>query len=75
MCFLFSLLPATILTVFGYIVLYCSSKVDGAMRTFGKVLAIWTFVLAAFPVLAGAYVTIAGICPFDWMMQHISVQK
>ncbi len=29
MCFLFSLFPATMLTVLGYFVLYCSTKADG----------------------------------------------
>jgi hypothetical protein len=75
MCFFFSLLPATVLTVLGYIVLCCSRKVDGGTRTFGTVLAVWTFVLAALPVLVGTYVTTAGLCPFDWVVQHIAVQK
>ncbi len=74
MCFLFSLFPATMLTVFGYIVLYCSTKADGAVKPFGKILAIWVFVLAAIPPIIGAYVTIAGICPIDKMMQKLSGQ-
>jgi hypothetical protein len=74
MCFLFSLFPATILTVLGYFVLYCSTKADGAVKTFGKILAIWVFVLAAFPPTMGAYVTIAGLCPIDAMMQKMSGQ-
>ena len=74
MCFLFSLFPATMLTVFGYIVLYCSSKADGALKSFGKILAIWVFVLAAIPPIIGAYVTIAGICPIGAMMQKMSGQ-
>jgi len=74
MCFLFSLFPATMLTVFGYIVLYCSTKADGALKTFGKILAIWVFVLAAIPPIIGAYVTIAGICPIDTMIQKLSGQ-
>ncbi len=74
MCFLFSLFPATMLTVLGYIVLYCSTKADGAVKIFGKILAIWVFVLAAFPPIMGAYVTIAGICPINGIMQKISGQ-
>ncbi len=74
MCFLFSLFPATMLTVLGYIVLYCSTKVDGGVKIFGKILAIWVFVLAAFPPIMGAYVTIAGICPINGIMQKISGQ-
>jgi hypothetical protein len=63
MCFVFSLFPATMLTVLGYIVLYCSTKADGSVKTFGKILAIWVFILAVLPPLIGAYVSIAGICP------------
>jgi hypothetical protein len=75
MCFLLSLFPATILTVVGYVVLYCSTKTDGAVKAFGKLLAIWVFVLAAFPPITGAYVTIAGICPIDGLMQKMFAQK
>ena len=63
MCFVFSLFPATMLTVLGYIVLYCSTKADGSVKTFGKILAIWVFILAVLPPLIGAYVSVAGICP------------
>jgi len=75
MCFLFSLFPATILTVLGYVVLYCSTKADGAVKTFGKILAIWVFVLAVFPPIMGAYVTIASTCPIDGITQKMSAQK
>ncbi len=62
------------LTVLGYIVLYCSTKAEGAVKTFGKILAIWVFVLAALPPIMGAYVTIAGICPIGAIMQKMSGQ-
>ena len=75
MCSLFSLFPATILTAVGYVVLYCSTKTDGAVRAFGKLLAIWLFVLAAFPLIMGAYVTIAGTCPINRMIENVSAQK
>lgn len=65
MCFLFSLFPATVLTIFGYIVLYCAAKSEGGLRTFGRILAAWVFVLAVLPPLVGAYVSIAGLCPID----------
>ena len=41
MTFVFSLFPATLLAVLGYVVFYCSIKVDGAFKTFGRILAIW----------------------------------
>ncbi len=62
------------LTVLGYVVLYCSTKADGAVKTFGKILAIWVFILADFPPIMGVYVTIAGICPINAIMQKMSGQ-
>ena len=63
MCFLFSLLPATFWVVIGYFVLFSSAKAGDGTRTFGRVLAIWIFVIAGFFLVAGAYVTLAGLCP------------
>jgi hypothetical protein len=72
MCFLFSFIPATIWLVVGYFVLFSSTKAEGTVQRFGRVLAIWAFILAAlFPVM-GAYVTLAGICPMDAMMHSMS---
>ena len=68
MCFVFSLLPATILVVIGYFVLFSSGKAEGGIRRFGQVLAIWIFVIALFPPLAGAYLTLSGQCPMTEMM-------
>ena len=62
MCFFFSFLPATFLVVIGYFVLFSSSKAEDGIRTFGRVLAIWIFVIAAFFPIAGAYVPLAGLC-------------
>ena len=73
MCFLLSLLPATAWVVIGYFVLFSSSKAVGeGIRTFGRILAIWTFVIAAFFVIGGAYVTLAGLCP-DMTKMHSSM--
>jgi hypothetical protein len=63
MCFFFSLIPATILVVIGYFVLYTSARADGRIGAFGRVLAVWIFVIAMFPPMAGAYVTLSGLCP------------
>ena len=68
MCFFFSLLPATFWLVIGYVVLYLSTRLDGPAKTFGRGLAVWTFLIAGFIVLAGAYVTTSGLCPMgEWM--------
>ncbi len=63
MCFVFSFMPATFCVTVGYFVLFASSKADGGLKIFGRVLAIWLFVIAAFIPIAGAYVTLAGFCP------------
>jgi hypothetical protein len=63
MCFFFSLIPATICVTIGYFVLFAASKANDGIKKFGWVLAIWLFVIAAFVPIAGAYVTLAGLCP------------
>ncbi len=70
MCFFFSFMPATFWAVVGYFVLFSSSKADGGVRTFGRALAIWIFVIAAFIPIAGAYVTLTGLCPFEEMLKR-----
>lgn len=71
MCFFFSLVPATVFVVLGYFVLFSSTKVDGPVRTFGRVLAIWVFLVALlFPVM-GAYVTTTDLCPFPRVLQQM----
>ncbi len=65
MCFFFSLMPATVCVTIGYFVLFSALKADGGTKIFGWVLAIWLFVIAAFIPIAGAYVTLAGLCPME----------
>lgn len=69
MCFFFSLIPATFWLVVGYFVLFSSAKADGGIRTFGRALAVWLFILAAFFPIVGAYVALAGLCPIDEMLR------
>jgi uncharacterized membrane protein (DUF485 family) len=64
MRFFMSLVPATFLVVIGYFVLFASSRAEGGIQRFGRILAIWVFVVALVPVLAGAYATLSGLCPF-----------
>jgi len=71
MCFFFSLMPATICVTIGYFVLFAASKADDGIKTFGWVLAIWLFVIAAFIPIAGAYVTLAGLCPMGDMVKTL----
>jgi uncharacterized membrane protein (DUF485 family) len=69
MCFFFSFIPATFWLVIGYFILFSSTKTEGRVRTFGQILAVWTFVIAALLPLAGLYVTVAGLCPMEAMME------
>lgn len=71
MCFFFSFMPATFWAVVGYFVLFSSTKAQGGVRTFGQILAIWLFVIAAALPMAGAYVTLAGLCPIDAILEAI----
>lgn len=61
MYLVFSLIPATLFAVLGYFILFSSTKVEGAARTLGQVLALWVFVLAATFPMAGIYATYAGL--------------
>ena len=55
MIFLLALIPATALTVAGYVALYLSQRSEGALKTFGRYLGIWAWVLAALVVLGGIF--------------------
>ncbi|HSC93429.1 MAG TPA: hypothetical protein VLC73_00510 [Burkholderiales bacterium] len=71
MVFFFSLIPATFLVVVGYFVLFSSTRTEGAVKTFGQILAVWLFVLAAVLPAAGAYATYVGLPSMDAMMQSM----
>ena len=68
-CFIFSLIPATIFAVIGYFVLFASTKAEGAVQKFGQILAIWVLVVALFFPIMGLYVTLSGLCPIEELMQ------
>jgi len=70
MCFAFSLIPATFWLVIGYFVLFVSGRAEGGVRTFGRILALWIFLIAALIPLMGAYVTLSGLCPLADLLQH-----
>jgi hypothetical protein len=55
MILLLALIPATGLTMVGYVVLYVAGRNDGALRTFGRYLAFWAFTLAALVILGGVF--------------------
>ncbi len=72
MCFFFSFMPATIWVTIGYFLLFSSTKVEGRIKTLGQVLAVWTFVIAGFILLTGAYMTTTGLCPIDTIIQSMA---
>lgn len=71
MCFFFSLIPATFWVTIGYFVLYTSAKAEGNIKDFGRYLAIWIFIIAAFFPLCGAYVTLNDLCPMEDLMNEL----
>ena len=71
MCFFFSLIPATFWVVVGFFVLYTSTKAEGTLRKFGKVLAIWIFIIASFFPICGAYMTLSGNCPMEELIEQM----
>ncbi len=71
MCFFVSLIPATVWVVIGFFVLFASTKAEGRLRKFAQILAIWSFVIAALFPLGGTYVTLAGLCPMEAMMESM----
>lgn len=61
MMFFFSLIPATMLVVAGYFVMFASSKAEGGVQTCGKFLSIWIYILAALVILGGAFGPMLGM--------------
>lgn len=55
MILLVALIPATGLTVAGYVALFLSHRSEGGLKTFGRYLGIWAFVLAALVVIGGGF--------------------
>ena len=69
-----SLIPASLLVILGYFILFSSTKTQGGTKTFGQVLAVWVLVLAALLPMAGAYATFAGVPSIGDMMRGMHSQ-
>lgn len=65
-----SLIFATLAVTIGYFVLFAAGKAEGRLQKFGRCLAIWFFVLAAFPLLGGVYMAISGHPGVGMMRGH-----
>jgi hypothetical protein len=60
MVYLLALLPATVLTIAGYFVLYLSARSEGSLRSFGKYLGYWAFTLAGLVILGALFAAAHG---------------
>ena len=70
MCFFISLFPATFWFTIGYFVLFASTKAEMGVKTFGRILAMWIFLIALLIPIAGAYVTLSDQCPIEPMIEQ-----
>ncbi|HLN48463.1 MAG TPA: hypothetical protein VK251_03055 [Steroidobacteraceae bacterium] len=60
MIYFLALLPATVLTIAGYFVLFLSNRSEGALRAFGKYLGFWAFTLAGLVILGAIFAAAHG---------------
>ena len=69
MCLFISFMPATFWAIVGYFVLFSSTKAEGRVKTFGQILGVWALVISGFIILAGAYVSMTGLCSMHMLSQ------
>ena len=74
MIFLLALIPATMLTVAGYAVLYLAHRSEGKLKAFGRYLGFWAFTLAALVVLACLFLAAHGGRMHHMMMHGCPAQ-
>ena len=60
MIYFLALIPATMLTIAGYFVIYLSLRSEGSLRAFGRYLSFWAFTLAALVILAAVFAAAHG---------------
>ncbi len=60
MIYFLALIPATMLCVAGYFILFLSNRSEGAFRSFGKYLGFWAFTLAALVILGAIFAAAHG---------------
>jgi hypothetical protein len=71
---MFGFLPATFRLAIGYFVLFSSTKAEGSVQKFGRILSYWVFILASFFPIMGAYATLSGLCSIGKMMSQMGMQ-
>lgn len=70
MIYFLALVPATGLTIAGYLVLYLAHRSEGGLRAFGKYLGFWAFTLAGLVVLGAIFAAAHGNRHGDKMDEH-----
>src|SRR5712675_2937226 len=60
MFYFLALVPATMLTIAGYVVLFLAKRSEGALNSFGRYLGFWAFTLAGLIVLVAIVAAARG---------------
>jgi hypothetical protein len=68
MIYFLALVPATMLTMAGYAVLFLAHRSEGGLKSFGRYLSFWAFTLAALIVLGAIVAGARGPCMHGMMM-------
>jgi hypothetical protein len=73
MCFFVSLVPMTVFIVIGYFVLLSSNlaAAAGGVRSFGRILCVWVFIVALLFPTMGTYLTASGLCPVPRVLENL----
>ena len=66
MIYFLALIPATMLTIAGYFVMYLAVRSEGGWRAFGRYLSFWAFTLAALVILAAIFAAAHGRHHHHW---------
>ncbi|MBU2675682.1 MAG: hypothetical protein KJP16_01275 [Gammaproteobacteria bacterium] len=64
-----SFMPATFWAVVGYFILFSSTRAEGNVKILGQILGGWALVISGFILLAGAYVSVTGLCTLEMLSQ------
>ena len=74
MIYFLALVPATMLTIAGFAVLYLAQRSEGSLKSFGRYLGFWSFTLAGLVIL-GSVVAAARGRNMHVMMMHGQCQS
>jgi hypothetical protein len=62
MCFYVSVVAAAVFALLGFGALYVADRTTEAVQGVARLLGIWLFVLALFPLAGGVYFSVSGTC-------------